>query len=50
MKYVILALLPILAACGIDGDPVPPSEAKATETGIHLSGSVGIGVSGSVSP
>lgn len=43
----ILPLLLLLAACGVDGPPVPPSEAEAAPAspGVTLSGSAEIGVS-----
>ena len=50
MSRAAILMLLALAACGVDGDPVPPSEADAVEPGISLSGSVDIGVSGTLSP
>lgn len=42
----ILPLVLLLAACGVDGPPVPPSEAedKTTGPGVTLSGSVEVGI------
>ncbi len=39
-----LALAGLVAACGADGDPLPPT--KAVTPGVSLSGEVSIGVSG----
>ena len=42
-----LALIAGLAACGVDGAPIPPSDEPETpEPGVTLSGSVSMGVSG----
>ena len=42
-----LLLLAALAACGVDGPPVPPADDRENpEPGITLSGSVEMGVSG----
>ncbi len=41
-----LITLALLAACGADGLPTPPS--KAHTSGISLSGEAGIGVSGTL--
>ena len=41
----ILPLLILLAACGVDGDPVPPGQVeKTSETGMAISGSVEMGI------
>ena len=42
-------LLPVLlAACGVDGPPVRPSEARAERQGtvVTIGGSVGVGIGG----
>ncbi|SDY61916.1 hypothetical protein SAMN05444004_102152 [Jannaschia faecimaris] len=44
----ILPVILLLAACGVEGAPVPPSEAEAeaaAQTGVSLSGSVEMGIS-----
>ena len=43
---LLLAL--VLSACGVDGPPVPPSQARedARAPAVTISGSVGIGVGG----
>lgn len=41
-SLLLLASLVGLAACGVDGEPVPP----APESGLSVSGSVRVGVSG----
>ncbi len=38
----LIVVLAGLAACGVDGPPVSPSEAE--RTGLNVSGSVGIGI------
>lgn len=52
MKMALIALgLLTLAACGADGPPVAPGGAAApapTTTGISLSGTAKIGISGSL--
>ena len=51
-RAAALALALLLAACGADGPPVPPSEAREdlpeaeTGVGVTLGGSVSAGVSG----
>ncbi|KIT16431.1 argininosuccinate lyase [Jannaschia aquimarina] len=45
IRSVLLLLM--LAACGVDGDPVPPSEVEDAEqrrTGITISGTVEAGI------
>lgn len=42
----LLALASLVAACGADGDPVPPS--KAAVPGVSLSGEVSIGIAGAL--
>ncbi|WP_179379104.1 argininosuccinate lyase [Jannaschia marina] len=42
-----LVLTALLAACGVDGEPVPPSEAAAEQTsgpGLTISGSAEVGI------
>ncbi|SFI91434.1 argininosuccinate lyase [Jannaschia pohangensis] len=39
-----LTLVALLSACGVDGEPVPPSEARQ-QTGLSVSGTVEVGVS-----
>ncbi len=54
-RLLIAAMfLPSLAACGIDGAPIPPSEVEeedrtpvANQGGITISGNAEIGVAGS---
>ena len=46
----LLAALPLLAACGVDGPPSPPPEPPKDERrdpGISIGGSIGVGVAGS---
>jgi len=49
-RALLAAALPLLAACGVDGPPVPPPPKPAEEPerrgGITVSGSVGVGVAG----
>ena len=45
MRLAALAVLTLLAACGADGAPVPPSQA-ATAPGLKISGQAKIGVVG----
>ncbi|CUH39749.1 hypothetical protein JSE7799_02477 [Jannaschia seosinensis] len=48
IRLIPLALTAWLAACGVDGPPVPPSQVEdeaAPRTGPVISGSVGMGVS-----
>ena len=44
MRGAAAAVLLTLAACGADGRPVPPSEARAAGAGVDVSGSVELGV------
>ena len=45
-KAVLLALLGgVLAACGVDGPPVPP---EPKTSGVSVSGTVEVGVSGTL--
>lgn len=45
MKAICLVVLTgLLAACGADGDPVPP--AQAAPSGVTLSGEASIGIAG----
>ena len=46
VPFIFVALL---AACGVDGAPVPPSEVEEEDrprSGVIISGSVGVGVVG----
>lgn len=45
-SVLIVVSAAILSACGVDGPPVPPSEAQAQNSGVTVSGSVAVGVSG----
>jgi len=42
--FLPLALIVLLTACGVDGDPVPPSEATPP-SGLSVSGTVEVGIS-----
>lgn len=44
LGWLVLAVL--LAGCGVDGAPIPPDDREAPETGISISGSAEIGVTG----
>ncbi|MDF1855313.1 argininosuccinate lyase [Pseudooceanicola sp.] len=46
MKSLIaMALVALLAACGVDGEPIPPTRAKAAPSdGIRISGEARVGV------
>lgn len=44
-RLVALALsLTLLAACGADGPPVPPTKAETAPTGLRVSGEARIGI------
>ncbi len=45
MRPILLLSLVLLAACGADGDPLPPSQ-SATQPGLAIDGQVKIGVAG----
>ncbi|MGV6811903.1 MAG: argininosuccinate lyase [Brevirhabdus sp.] len=45
-QAVLFMLIAALAACGVDGEPVPP-EPKA-KPGVSMTGKVEIGVKGSI--
>ncbi|MFO6465696.1 argininosuccinate lyase [Jannaschia sp. KMU-145] len=47
MIRLIPLLVLLLAACGVDGPPIPPSEVEP-EDRVTISGSVGVGVRGSL--
>ena len=48
MKRILPYLVPLLvAACGADGPPVPPSQA-ALQNGLQISGQARVGVVGSM--
>lgn len=47
MKTLAILALLALAACGADGDPVPPHQAGTTQNGVTISGTAEMGVSGS---
>jgi predicted small lipoprotein YifL len=48
VRVLALALVALVAACGIDGPPVPPSEAEEAPTsrnqGVVISGSIEAGI------
>lgn len=48
MRFFALASLALLAACGADGPPVPPSQAaaEAQANGVSISGQAQIGIVG----
>ena len=51
MRMAALLALAVLAGCGVDGRPVPPSEAREAETeaprtGLTISGTAGVGIAG----
>lgn len=47
MRYIAPLIILALAACGVDGAPDRPDRA-ATLTGLSISGTASIGVSGSL--
>lgn len=49
-RLIPALLLLILAACGVDGDPVPPNEVEEGEkrTGITISGTASAGIAGTL--
>jgi predicted small lipoprotein YifL len=50
MRLAVIVATLVLAGCGVDGPPVPPSQVEEearTATGLTLSGSAEFGISGS---
>ncbi|WP_173861027.1 hypothetical protein [Tabrizicola sp. TH137] len=47
-RLLALACLALVAACGVDGPPIPPSQvpAEAQTTGISVTGTAEIGIVG----
>ncbi|MEJ6395688.1 argininosuccinate lyase [Gymnodinialimonas sp. 2305UL16-5] len=44
---VLLALTGLLAACGVDGAPIPPDEDETPPVGVAVTGQVEVGIAGS---
>lgn len=45
-RWLAFAAVTVLASCGIDGAPIPPSDNDLPEPGITLSGTAEVGVVG----